>query len=44
MTHYALSLGAGVNSTAMLLLATKEGLPLDEVVFADTGAEKPGIA
>ncbi len=39
--HHALSLGAGVNSTAMLLLIVKEGMPLDEVVMADTGAEKP---
>ncbi len=38
---YALSLGAGVNSTALLLLAVRDGFPLDEVVFANTGAEKP---
>ncbi len=41
MSHYALSLGAGVNSTALTLLALGEKLPLDEVVFADTGSEKP---
>ena len=32
-----LSLGAGVNSTALLLLSKP-----DKVVFADTGSEKPG--
>jgi len=38
-THHALSLGAGVNSTALLILVTKDKLPLNEVVFADTGVE-----
>jgi 3'-phosphoadenosine 5'-phosphosulfate sulfotransferase (PAPS reductase)/FAD synthetase len=41
MYHYALSLGAGINSTALLHLLIDEKRPLDEVVFADTGAEKP---
>jgi 3'-phosphoadenosine 5'-phosphosulfate sulfotransferase (PAPS reductase)/FAD synthetase len=41
MTHTALSLGAGVNSTALLILIEREGLQLDEVVFADTGSERP---
>ncbi len=41
MMHHIFSLGAGVNSTAMLHVVIDEGLPLDEVVFADTGAEKP---
>jgi hypothetical protein len=36
-----LSYGGGVNSVALMLLLLKEGLPLDEVVFADTGGEVP---
>lgn len=41
MVYHVLSLGAGVNSTALLHILADEALPLDEVVFADTGAEKP---
>lgn len=41
LPYHALSLGAGVNSTALLHLIVDEGLPLDDVVFADTSAEKP---
>jgi len=41
MTHHVLSLGAGVNSTALLHLLIDKKMPLDEVIFADTGAEKP---
>ena len=33
--------GAGVDSTAMLIEWVERGLPLDAVLFADTGAEKP---
>lgn len=33
--------GAGVNSTAMLLLWLGEAKPLDYVVFSDTGGERP---
>lgn len=33
--------GAGVDSTAMLLEWINRGLPLDAVLFADTGSEKP---
>lgn len=40
MTHHVLSLGAGVNSTALLHVLVDRRMPLDEVVFADTGAEK----
>jgi hypothetical protein len=36
-----LSYGGGVNSTAMLFLIIKKKLPLDEVIFSDTGAEMP---
>lgn len=36
-----LSLGGGVNSTAMLLELVKRGTPPDLVLFADTGGELP---
>lgn len=38
---YILSYGGGVNSTAMYFVIKEQGLPLDEVVFADTGNELP---
>jgi hypothetical protein len=38
---YVLSMGAGVNSIALMHLLVRRGLPLDEAVFADTGAEVP---
>jgi hypothetical protein len=39
--HYILSYGGGVNSFALLLYLIKESRRIDEVVFADTGAELP---
>ena len=36
---HILNLGAGVNSTALLLYLIEKKYPLDEVIFADTGAE-----
>ena len=33
--------GAGVDSTAMLVELVSRGEPVDQVLFADTGAEKP---
>lgn len=33
--------GGGVNSTALLCLAVKEKIPVDIVVFSDTGSERP---
>jgi len=33
--------GGGVNSTALCCLAVQRGLPIDVVVFADTGSERP---
>ena len=33
--------GGGTNSTAMLIEATRRGLRLDLIVFADTGSERP---
>jgi len=41
MTKYILSYGGGVNSTALLFLLKDLDYPLDEVIFADTGAELP---
>lgn len=38
---HILSYGGGVNSVALMLLLVREAAPLDEVVFADTGAEIP---
>lgn len=39
--HYALSCGAGVNSAANLHPILDKHMPLDLVIFADTGAEHP---
>lgn len=33
--------GGGVDSTAMLIEIVEAGLPLDKILFADTGSEKP---
>jgi hypothetical protein len=41
MVYHILSLGAGVNSTALLHVLLDDKMPLDEVVFADGGAERP---
>jgi hypothetical protein len=41
MTKYILSFGGGINSAALFFLIQQEKLPLDEVVFADTGNELP---
>lgn len=38
---YVLSSGAGLNSTALMIMLVEKEYPLDEVVFADTGAEVP---
>ncbi|MGA8857031.1 MAG: phosphoadenosine phosphosulfate reductase family protein [Candidatus Bathyarchaeia archaeon] len=38
---YILSYGAGVNSTALMILLLRNRKPLDYVVFADTGSEVP---
>jgi len=35
------SYGAGVNSTAMILLLLERKEPIEAIVFADTGAERP---
>jgi hypothetical protein len=40
VTHI-LSLGAGVNSSAVLVLASQKRVQVDEAVFADTGGEHP---
>src|SRR6266480_309658 len=38
---HILSYGGGVNTTALMILLIKKQMPLDEAVFADTGAELP---
>ena len=39
--RHVLSFGGGVNSVALMVVLLREGLPLDEAVFADTGGEVP---
>lgn len=39
--HHVLSYGGGVNSVALMILLLREKMPLDEVIFADTGGEIP---
>ncbi len=39
--EYAVSYGGGVNSTALVILLLSKKLPLDHVVFSDTGNEMP---
>lgn len=40
-TKHVLSFGGGVNSVALMIVLLREGFPLDEAVFADTGGEVP---
>ena len=40
-TVYVVSYGGGVNSTAMVVFLVENGLPIDYVVFSDTGNEMP---
>lgn len=40
-TKHVLSFGGGVNSAAMLLLIREQNMPLDLVMFSDTGDELP---
>ena len=39
--RHVLSFGGGVNSVALMILLLRDGMPLDEAVFADTGGEVP---
>lgn len=41
MSRRILSLGAGVQSSALLILAARGEIECDGVIFADTGVEKP---
>ena len=41
MSKRVLSFGGGVQTTAMAILMAQGKITCDEVVFADTGAEKP---
>lgn len=38
---YILSYGGGVNTVALMIVLIRDGEPLDEVVFSDTGGEVP---
>ena len=38
---HILSFGGGVNTVALMIILVRDGWPLDEVVFADTGGEAP---
>lgn len=40
-TNYVLSYGGGVNSTALMVLLIQRKIPLDYIIFADTGSERP---
>ncbi len=39
--RHVLSYGGGINTVALMVVLVQEKLPLDEVVFADTGGEVP---
>ena len=39
---HAVSLSGGKDSTCLLLLMIERGLPIDAVIWADTGMEFPG--
>lgn len=41
MTYKIVGYGAGVDSTAMLIMLTKQGVKIDFIIFSDTGGEKP---
>ena len=38
---HILSYGGGVNTVALMILLVREKMPIDEVIFADTGGEVP---
>lgn len=40
-TYHAVSFSGGKDSTAMLLHMLETGMPVDEIIFCDTGAEFP---
>ena len=42
MTPLVVSFGGGVDSTAMLIEMKNRGIRPDVILFADTGAERPG--
>lgn len=39
--HHAVSLSGGKDSSALLLLMLEKGMPIDSVIYADTGMEFP---
>ena len=40
---HVVSLSGGKDSTAMLLRMLEEGMPVDIILFCDTGMEFPGL-
>ena len=40
-SKHILSYGGGVNTVALMIMLVRNNMPLDEVVFADTGGEVP---
>ena len=40
-SQYVVSYGGGINSTALIILLVKKKIPLDYVIFSDTGNEMP---
>ncbi len=40
-SYHVLSCGAGVNSTALMIILVESKMPFDEAIFADTTAEVP---
>ena len=41
--YHVVSLSGGKDSTAMLLMMLEKGIPVDDILFCDTGLEFPGL-
>ena len=41
---HIVQLSGGKDSTAMLLMMLERGMPVDEILFCDTGVEFPAMA
>lgn len=41
--YHVVSLSGGKDSTAMLLMMLEKGMPVDDILFCDTGLEFPGL-
>lgn len=40
---HIVSFSGGKDSTAMLLMMIEKGMPIDDIIFCDTGAEFPAM-